>query len=483
MDKNIKNLTIAAVIGALILFALPARMGLTAAGVRMLAVFVPTIYLWLTVSPGWSSLISISMIACLLVIDGTATFTGMWGSIYVAVMVPFFMLSTVLEESGAMEWIVKWLISRRFVHGRPMFFTVMFTIALILVSIFIFPMVTAVMFFKILDQISGSIGYTKEDKFYKAMGLLIGWIGQSADGCLIWGRAFMMSMVAFIVGLGFDKLTISDLTLIGIIYLGVLAIAAVLIVKFWIRPDMSKFENYDDAAIRDELKIHPMSKRGKMVVGAMIGVLGVYVLASLKILGPVSDYCTAISIAAPPTLACGVLCLLTADGKPVMDLNEAASKVSWSTVFFLAAIMFYAANFGSEAFGITVFLQNVFASITNLPTILMFLVGLTIASLLTNFASNAVSCIAVNASFVPVMLASANVNRGQVLAFAVCLIPICGTAICTKSACATMGVVYCDDGIEYKGTAKYSAALCAIMVLFCCFILIPLGQMLLANVV
>lgn len=483
MNKNYKHSLIALIIGAAIIFLLPATNGLTPAGVRMLGVFVPTIYLWLTCNPGWSSLISISMVAVLNIIDGTATFTGMWGSMFVAVLIPFFMLSIVLEETGAMEWLVRWILSRKFLHGRPTLFTIMFILAMLLASTVIVPIVVCVMFFKILKQICESIGYTRDDEFFRAHGMLIGWIGQTVDGSLIWGRAFMISMVAVIVGLGFENMTLNNLLGIGLIYILAFSVVCFLIIKLWWRPDVSKFKNYDDAAIREELRLHPMTKRGKAVMIAMLCVLIVYIVASLKFLGPVSDYATMLSIACPPTLACGILAIVQVDGEPVMDLNRAASKVSWTTIFFMATIMFYAGNFGSENFGITVFLQNCFGFASALPTTLMILVGFSLASLFTNFASNAVSCIAVSASFVPVMLAAGNMSRAQVLAFAALLIPVCGTAIATRSACATMGVVYCDDGIEYKGTPKYSAVVCILMVLFCTFIMMPIATSLLSSIV
>ena len=49
LTKDQRNLIIAVIIGALIFFLLPAGNGLTEQGVRLLAVFIPTIYLWMTV--------------------------------------------------------------------------------------------------------------------------------------------------------------------------------------------------------------------------------------------------------------------------------------------------------------------------------------------------------------------------------------------------------------------------------------------------
>ena len=46
-----------------------------------------------------------------------------------------------------------------------------------------------------------------------------------------------------------------------------------------------------------------------------------------------------------------------------------------------------------------------------------------------------------------------------------------------------MGVVYCKEGIDYKGTPKYSIALCLIMVILCGALIIPFGDVLMGALV
>ena len=48
MKKQQKHFLIAVLAGALLYFLLPEANGLTKAGIAMLSVFLPTIYLWLT---------------------------------------------------------------------------------------------------------------------------------------------------------------------------------------------------------------------------------------------------------------------------------------------------------------------------------------------------------------------------------------------------------------------------------------------------
>lgn len=479
MNKQQKNLIIAFVVGALIYFFLPAANGLTSDGVKMLSVFVPTIYLWLTCGTGWTSLLSVTLVVMLGVYDGTSAYMTLWGNICAAAVIPFLMVASVLEETGTFEWIVKWIISRKFVHGRPTLFLIMLIVSMVIISIFTAPQVVAVLFFKLLLDVAQTIGYDKDSDFYKSQGLLVGWISQICDGILIWGRPYLLTTIAVVVGLGFTDFDLMTYFKFGAIYLLIVIVLAVLIVKLWMRPDVSLFMNYDDAKIRQDLKENPINKAGKVALVGMAIILLCYILANLSFLGGVATYFSGITIAGGVTLVCALLCVITVDGKPVMDLNKAAAKVPWSMIIFLGAIMFYAGIVGSDAYGISACLQSLLGPIvSNIPSQLAILLGLVFASLCTNFCSNSVSAIVACSSFIPALLA-AGVDSATVLSFACGVIAICGTAICTVSACPTMGIVYSDIGVEYKGTAKYSVGLCVAMVLITAFILVPLGSVIL----
>lgn len=121
-------------------------------GIAMLSVFLPTIYLWLTCGTSWTSLLSVTVAVLLGTYAGANAYGTLWGNVVGAAVIPFLMVATVLEESGAFEWIVKWIISRKFIHGRPTLFMIMFTLAMIVISIFTAPQVVAVLFFKLLEM-------------------------------------------------------------------------------------------------------------------------------------------------------------------------------------------------------------------------------------------------------------------------------------------------------------------------------------------
>lgn len=471
-------------IGVLIYFFLPAANGLTPLGVKLLSVFVPTVLSWLIIGgTPWASLLGVTMVVLLGVYDGAMAYQMQWGTALVAMVIPFFMLAAVLEDSGAIEYVVKWLISRKVVHGRPKLFMIIFSLSLIFINIFVHPFVVVVLYFKILKQIAAQIGENEDSGFYTSHGLLIGWISQLADGTLIWLRPWIMSMVAVIAAYGFPNFTVTEYLKLSLAYIAVGTIVLLMIIFLWVRPDLSKLANFDDAAMRASLKANPMSKSAKVTLFAMAVVMIVNLMATMTFLGPVSSYLSALPYAASVTLVVCLLAVIPVEGKPILNIAEAAKRVPWGTVIFLGTIMFFASIFGSETYGISIALQNLLTPVVNsIPISICMAVGVIIACLFTNLASNSVSVIVTGACFVPAMLNIPGIDPARVLAFGACIILASGTAIATRSACGVMALLYTDEHLPWtKKILSYAVTLCVIMMIFCIVVLIPMGTSVLAG--
>lgn len=88
-NRNTLVLCLAILIGAIIWF-LPPEGGLTAAGVKLLSVFVVTIVLWIGIGTGWTSLFVLLALVILQVIDVNTVFSTVWGSTVPNIVIPLF---------------------------------------------------------------------------------------------------------------------------------------------------------------------------------------------------------------------------------------------------------------------------------------------------------------------------------------------------------------------------------------------------------
>lgn len=474
------------VVGLIIYFFMPAFNGLTPLGVKYLSVFIPVVISWLVIGgTPWASLIGVTLMAMLGVWDGNELYSMQWGTALVAMVIPFFMLAYVLEQSGAIEWFVKWLISRKIVHGRPKIFMIIFAASLILVNAFVHPFVAVVLYFKILKQIAQDIGEGEDSGFYTSGGILIGWISQFADGTLIWMRPWLVSMCAVIAGYGFDGFNISVFIKVSFIYILFLTAVVLCIIFFLIKPDLSKLKNFDDAAMRAELTAHPMNKTAKIAFGAMGVVLVANIIATLSFFGPVSTYFAALPYAAPVTLVVAILAIIYVEGGPIVKIGEAAKHVPWESVIFLGTIMVFASTFNAEQFGIAEMLKNSLAPLVQgIPFTASLFLGLFGTCLFTNVASNSVAVIVGGACFIPALLSMPGVDEARILAFGACIILAAGTAIATRSACGVMALTYTDIHLIWnKKILFYAVLTCIIGMLFCIFVLVPFGSTVLAGAI
>lgn len=483
--KNQIKTLICVAIGLLIFFFMPDGNGLTRDGVKLLSIFVPMVMVWLTVGgTGWSCLLAVTLCVVLGLYDGNESYKMFWGTSMIALVIPFFMLASVLTESGALEYIVKWIISRKIVHGRPNMFLFLFTVALMFINLFCHPYIAMVLFFNILESVCKDIGETKDGTFYKSHSLLVGTVATLAETSLPWFRPWVLSMCAVIASYGFPNFNPYTMIRVSGVYMLVATVVMIVILKLWMKPDVKNFKNFDDAAVRAELEAHPMSKRAKFALGGMLAVLFISMLQTFPILGAdVSAYLQSLPGAVPVSILACLYCLISVDGEPLMDIGEAAKKVPWETIMFLGAIMYFATIFGSERFGINEVLKNLLTPVvSSMPITVAFLIGLVFASLFTNLASNSVTIIVVAASFLPAMLNS-GMEPAHVLAFGCMILLTGGNGICTRSANGMAALMYTDQYLKWEGTLKYTVTYCLVMVLIAVFVMIPFGRVALAGLV
>lgn len=132
--KNYIILAVAVIIGAAIQLFVPAVGGLTPAGVSMLAVFIPTIILWIGIGTGWTSFLALTVLALMQVLDGQTVFNTAWGNSVNVVIIPMLIIVQVMIDSGAMQHIAEWIISRRIVRGRPYVFYALLCLAIFVIG-------------------------------------------------------------------------------------------------------------------------------------------------------------------------------------------------------------------------------------------------------------------------------------------------------------------------------------------------------------
>ena len=138
-------------------------MGITPAGASALSLFISTIYLWITYGSGWTSLISIALLAFTGICPSSTVLANSFGNSTTVICIGTLALSVALEETGVTTHISNWFITRKFVNNRPYVFMLMFFLAEMVVTYVIEATAAMIVFVALAKSLLESLGYTKED--------------------------------------------------------------------------------------------------------------------------------------------------------------------------------------------------------------------------------------------------------------------------------------------------------------------------------
>ena len=341
---------IALVIGIIIAVALPASNGLTAIGVRVVAILVPVLYLWLTVNTHWTSLLSLALLVCTTAMTPNQVWAGSMGHFVVITVMTYMLLNVCLTETGVINKIAMWFISRKFVQGRPMAFMAMFFASNIIIGFFVDNLSLAIIYIGIAEVLCKSIGLKKGDPFYTCIFMGTLWGNCLLSICSPIAHALPNILMGLAEPYGIT-ITYAQWLAYGAIYAAIIFVIMMLVVRIW-NPDTSAFKNYDIEKIKAENP--PLKRDGKIASAVFIIVLIFVVVPQMVKTGPVLGYLNQLGVAVPAIFGVVALALLRADGKPVLNVPEAFKKVPWPPIVFAGVVSCFAVPLTSEATGINV---------------------------------------------------------------------------------------------------------------------------------
>lgn len=450
--KTYIHCAVALVIGLVIAFGIKPADGLTELGVSVLAVTVPTLYLWLTVNTGWCALLFLAMLIMTGAMTPTAVWAGSMGHFAVITMIVFSILNYALKETGVIDKIAAWFITRRIADGRPYVFLGLFFLSNIVIGMFVDNLSLAVIYVGIAAALAERIGVKKGDPFYACMFIGILW----CNVVISIASPIAHAPVLILIGMMETQLGISvsyaKWLMFGIPFAVIMFAVMIAAAYIW-HPDASAFKSFDFEGFRRQEKEHPLDIRGRIAAG-------VFVLAVLAILLPeltrgifpaFSAYMSGIGVVVPAILAVCALCLIQTDGRPILDFGKAAQTLPLPAIIFAGVVCVMSTPFSSPETGISTWLgsiiQPVFGSMP--PFVIMLL--LTIAALvMTNFLSNVVTMVI----FFNIGIALLSEGSVDIGAYAAVIGFASSMASLTPSACAPAPLIFGPGHVTVRGVLK-----------------------------
>lgn len=380
------------VVGVLImlLFAfLPPFGPVTEVGVRVLGVFLGTMYLWTFVDTLWPSLLGVLMLG-LTGFDGfNSLLTSTFGSPIVVMLFFVIMLTGAVTEEGLCGYISRWFITRKMNNGRPWVFTTMFLLGVYLLSVLTAPSPTIFIFWPILYSLFDALGYQKGDRYVTLMLISVGMAASFGFATTPYKGALPGLLGTYEKVTGTQVEYLPYMAVAVCISLTALALM-ILLMRFVLKPDVSPLKNFDVQMFYDK-PLPPMNCRQK-AMSAVLLLFIVWVLSpSLLPAGGLQQLLKGTQNAIPVFLI-AVCCAVPIDGRPLVDFRTISAKyMIWPVVLIVGSALTVGNALTAETTGITELLKQVMTPFFQGQSPLVFTVSIVvIACILTNICNNMV---------------------------------------------------------------------------------------------
>lgn len=384
---------ICSLIGIWFLFGfglLPPFAELTVVGMKILGIFIGVIFLWSTVDVVWPSILGIVAYGLSGYSSMNAVISESMGSSVIWQIIMIMCIAGALTTSGVGEYIARWLISRPFVNGKPVLFTVVYLLGFMIAAMISNCFASIFLSWAVLASMAKMLGMQKGDKWITLMNIftavasglgdfVIPFKGWQLAICNAFGSA-TGTPVSYPVYCAFSLCLGTAVTVL----LG-------LSVKYIFRADMSKLVSFDATTLRDT-KTTRLNVRQKSYLFIFL----LIITSTLATTVMPKDWLLVKALSALTTagvfaVAVVVLCLVKLpDGKPLMDFKVCSTAgIKWEAIFMVASIIPIATALTSDKTGILPLCTRILNPIFEGKSVAFVLIVLVVVDLiLTNLGSN-----------------------------------------------------------------------------------------------
>ena len=426
---------------------------ITPHGMGILGTFIAAIYGWSTVGMSWTSFICLTAIG--LSVGPNQMIAAGFNSTIIS-MIFVFMLMAVLDETGAITWLINTILGSKLTKGKPWL-----TVCLLLFACFIGgtlnSMIMIIAFIGIYNKLCKDLNiapYTKLPTFLmigSVLALLMGQIAIPVMGNGLMILATYNSMFPEPLNLAKYMLFMIPIGIFMVVFF-------VMLMRFVFRVDVTPLREFDPDVVGDVKKA---TRDQKLAMLFFIIYLVAVVLSSIAALGPIAAFLGKFGMFGCISLIiCVMMLMKREDGKPFLNFNFSAAKIAWDPVLMIAFIMVISTYMNTADTGISQTIMSVLIPFTQLSPMVFIVVALLFAAVLTNVATNLIVVVLI----MPVLYNFAGMV-GLNATGLMCMLFVCShIAIATPAASPITGIAMsATDIVKPKDMMKYGIILLPIL--------------------
>ncbi|MCC8358115.1 MAG: hypothetical protein LJU34_09890 [Oscillospiraceae bacterium] len=446
---------------------IPGAGPVTSYGMKVLGVLVGVVYGMSTVDVFFPSLCAIIKLG-LASGSFSDSVVSMFGSTTVWGMIMVFIILYAMQAEHVTDFFANWIISRKVIRGRPWLFSFAVLLGDSLLSI-ISPEAAMLLFWEIIFAVCDTVKIDRKSPWSVAM--IFGTCFASGIGIIYLpfmrnGLVVNNQFTAMTGGMIIDPLKY----IVAMIPLGICGIIIfILLCKFVFRIDVSNLSEIDDSVVNKDALV--LNIRQKIVIGIVVAMIVVLLVPSVLPACALKTMLNDLSLLGIASIVVLLFCLIRVDGKPIIRIQEAASKgVIWPMVMMVALIAPMGSALTSDDAGIVTLISNVLTPlVSGRPAWVFVAIMVLVSVILTNLAQNLI----IMSLMIPIVVAMADTVNINI--YAVVILLAIGThyAVCLPSASPSAGMMFSNP--NFKPTFAYSKGLITLLV--CCVFLLTIGYL------
>ncbi len=464
-------------------FLLPAMGPVTEVGIKVAFIFLGTLFLWSTVGGPWVSLLAIALVGLSGYTENFASaFTKAFGDDgFILCMLAFILFGGGLTASKSMEYVTKYILTRKFIAGKPYIMLATIGICSFLLAFVVNQMVSAIIMFSIVAAICKTVGIEHgKDKIWIYMfGMIFLGAGIGQPGFVYKGIGLALIRVFTTVAEGSATISANGYMLYNIIMSMLLLGVFLLLIKFVFRPDVSKLKSITVESIEQASVLPPINSAQKAYLWMLLAFLLMTILPTMGPLAkmPMFGILRIVSVLGVLVFWIVIFAITKVDGKPLLNIQQAAGQgIVWNVLLMIAAGLMLGTAIGNPELGIIVVMKQFLTPLlAGKPTLVVVFIIFLVAMLITNFAVNAAMAIAL----MPVVVACSAQLGLNPAPIALGVMMICFIAMMTPAASPLAALCYGEDKYYTpKEIQSYAIILSFLAVILFTFIGYPLASIL-----
>lgn len=375
---------------------------ITDMGMNILGIFLGMIIMFLgTGSMAWPSIIALFQVVMVGYKTTSEAFSAFLGTSTTVQMLAYLAICEGLRASGAGAVIAKFIITRKFVKGRPVLFTFFFFLAFFIAGIFVPPTGGIIFAFSVWENIRDVLGYDKNDKYSKAV--LVGLYISCMLGVYTLPFKTMSSAVikSFTASLGVESFAFNNgMYIVTTFFIGIaLLLLYSIAIKVLFKCDLTPIKQLDIATMEgfDKESIKLNKKQCILLIFFALGVL--YPLVMMFVPQTLVWYEKANSIGAAlwMLLMVALLGIVRIDGKNIFSVEKNLHDGTvWGVITAVGVLAIVGNGLSDPNLGIRAWLTSLIGPLFSSISWPMFIfLCMFISVLVTNFFSNMVTGIIV----------------------------------------------------------------------------------------